>query len=484
MKKIVSVLLALCLLIALFSACQGGQTESGKPKLAAEAQKKKAVASAAASQALQEEEGIKPLRVVTDSYQIRSWFSESKSAPDLGKKAFQEILKHFGGTPNGMEVELEVLPLESGRYEAELTHLRAELMAGAGPDVFLLSGFGGCDAKLPESSLFPNPEHAMASGFFLPLDEYVENASFMDLGKLQKTVMDAGCYEGSRYILPMFYRLPFGDIYREGNPVNPAELPASWDEALVHEEQLVRDNYGMQMFSVGFRQAVFGQIADNVNEELLIEQEELFQRTKEAVELYREMKSHYTPITYDETVNSSWGDIVSGGKATSSVPDETFYAPRNSQGQIAAAVEHWCAVNRNTQHPEDAFFIADILLSKEFLSLERFWGKENTAHDGKGKETKMFWMAATGNVPVYADYLTTGISYRNATTYKNLREALAEAESDIAYVYFTGNVDKEMDRMFREFIDKVDAGEEITDEEIRKATDKCYSTMKMMLAES
>lgn len=268
MKKRVSIVFILCLFLGLFPACRSGETESAGSRLAADVQREKAAASAAASKALQEEEGIQPLRVVTDSYQVQSWFGESKSAPDLGKKAFQEILEHFGGTPNGMEAELEVLSLENGRYEAELTHLRTEIMSGAGPDVFHMSGFGGGIQGLPESTLFPNPENAMASGFFLPLDEYVENARFMELDKLQKTVMDAGCYKGSRYILPMFYRLPVGLLRREEEP---GALPASWDEAVASPDGEIRQQYARAAEEIpGFRETAFGRIADNAGQELLI----------------------------------------------------------------------------------------------------------------------------------------------------------------------------------------------------------------------
>lgn len=129
----------------------------------------------------------------------------------------------------------------------------------------LMSGFGGGDRLLPENTLFQNPEASMKKGLFLPLDEYVEKAQFMDLEKLHTKVMDAGIYEGRRYILPMFYRISFGWTQKI---IDPAELPASWQEAVTSSDGDIRSIYGGNLATASFRQVVFGQTADNYNEEL------------------------------------------------------------------------------------------------------------------------------------------------------------------------------------------------------------------------
>lgn len=202
-----------------------------------------------------------PLRVVTDSYLVADWYSPNPALPEQGKQIFQVMIEHFGGTPNGVQVELEVLPADRSQYEAELTHLRTQIMAGGGPDVFHLSGFGGCIQEQPNPTLFPNPEHAMASGFFLPLDDYIENARFMEFDNFDRAVMDAGRYEDKQYILPMLYRIPAGVLRKEADK---SSLPSSWTEALTCPDDEVREQYSRAAVELpGFREMMFEQIADN-----------------------------------------------------------------------------------------------------------------------------------------------------------------------------------------------------------------------------
>lgn len=478
MKKRVSIAFILCLLLGLFPACRSGETGSSTPKLAAEAQKEKDASSA------QREEGAEVLRVLTDfdclSRSQRQTHIPTTSQAKWGKQTFASILKHFGGTPNGMEVELEVLPTDQELYQAQLTHLRTEIMSGAGPDVFHMSGFGGGIQGLPESTLFPNPENAMASGFFLPLDEYVENARFMELDKLQKTVMDAGCYKGSRYILPMFYRLPVGLLRREEEP---GALPASWDEAVASPDGEIRQQYARAAEEIpGFRETAFGRIADNAGQELLISQEELFARTKEALSLVREFSQGPKGREIDDSIwylDYRLLDSAGDGAAY------TFFTPRNPEGGVNAPIETWCAVNKNTSYPEDAFSIVDMMLSRDFLSAEIFWETRNFMPG----RIELLGYTVPGALPVCDSLMLdtpdpqTGIGWFFVPDAEQ-RKAFQEAEKSVNCAYFTSNLDREIDRMFMELADQVYAGEEVTDEEIRKAAGQCYSTLKMMLAES
>ena len=158
MRKYIAMVLAFLLLCLPLGGCKSHEEESRKPKTMAEAQIEKAQASAAAQE--QENETQDILRVVTD-IDCRSKMMGRSSQASQGKQIFQTILKHFGGVPSSMEVELNVLPMdEGGAYDSELTHIRTELAAGAGPDVFLMSGFGyGIDSfegetYVPNNTLF------------------------------------------------------------------------------------------------------------------------------------------------------------------------------------------------------------------------------------------------------------------------------------------------------------------------------------------
>ena len=84
-----------------------------------------------------------------------------------------------------------------------LQRIRTEIMAGEGPDVFLMRytpawkfAAGGVMIENDYEGtdfLFRYPEKAMETGLFLPLDEYIENnAELGEWDEIVQPVLDAG----------------------------------------------------------------------------------------------------------------------------------------------------------------------------------------------------------------------------------------------------------------------------------------------------
>ena len=115
----------------------------------------------------------------------------------------------------GMETECEflVLPDNTEDRETELTHLRTEIMAGEGPDAFVLSSshprlFLDQQTMDPLEPLFPNVEKSMYSHLFLDLEDMVQNSEIIDLESCNQVVMDVGVTGDGRFLLPVAYDLP------------------------------------------------------------------------------------------------------------------------------------------------------------------------------------------------------------------------------------------------------------------------------------
>lgn len=456
----------------------------------------------------------KVLRVVTDidclslsprlDYDIIT-LSQAQSGLDT----FKNILNYFGDTPNNLTIQLEILPRDSDLYESELTKIRTEIMAGGGPDVFLMSGFGGCDPYLPDNTLFQNPEAAMSSGLFLPLDEYMQQSDFMQTDKFNSTVMSVGKYDGKQYIMPIYYRLPKGVIFKKSSEI---KLPENLDEMLYGSEE-IQNAYIENLLTVGFRGVFFDKIADNANKKLLINKEQLFQRTKKAIMLYAQFceqdfsKRGYGELAYelenaggiisnwqfdpceiielpfDKSRSLGWFGQYFGFFNKSTINQEqypsSYFVPRNTHGGVTASIETWCAINANTDYPEDAFYVLDIFLSQEFQRMEKFWGKE-PEHSIAHNTVPMFWMATMGTIPVQSD-IGTQMTFRRTQLFNEMTEAIIEGQEEVDTVFFTSNLDREIDSMFHEFILKIEAGEELSDEDIRRRTDRCWSALRMML---
>lgn len=105
------------------------------------------------------------------------------------------------GVDSGIEVRIQRLPDDKAEREIEIQKLRTEIMAGKGPDVYLMDGgeeYG--EEFLP---LLENPYQTMQSGALAPLDELMEEDSYWEDDTYSDVILKAGQYDGHQYILPM-----------------------------------------------------------------------------------------------------------------------------------------------------------------------------------------------------------------------------------------------------------------------------------------
>ena len=126
----------------------------------------------------------------------------------LSSERFDELvhtaIEQFNTAYEDIKFEIEWLPKEGEAREIRLEQLRVEMMAGKGPDIFILP----TTVQFHRENLILDVEQAMRNGLFADLSEYYDADD--DLGKevLATEVMDAGVVGGRRYVLPLRYNLP------------------------------------------------------------------------------------------------------------------------------------------------------------------------------------------------------------------------------------------------------------------------------------
>ena len=123
-----------------------------------------------------------PLRICVDANSVGT---NPKSCETI-MQSFLETVAMMGGPS---DVVLEIVPRSGVERETAIDRIRTEIMSGKGPDVFIVPCGDGYLTSEP--SLFPVPEKTLEAGIFLPLDEYIENAQFMDWDKQTAVVMEA-----------------------------------------------------------------------------------------------------------------------------------------------------------------------------------------------------------------------------------------------------------------------------------------------------
>ena len=176
MKKILTLLIVIALLIVLFCSCSEKQELKGdSPKHEISSEKKK----------------------------ISVLFTKSDSGFLIHEYRFN-IAKRILEETYGIEVERYYVPgyedSTENLYQYEprgvfYEKLYAEMIAGKGPDVFLFGAYG----------TFFDLYKKFDAGAFYDLNEFIENDEDFDIDEYEDILLDVGVYKGKRYLFPITY---------------------------------------------------------------------------------------------------------------------------------------------------------------------------------------------------------------------------------------------------------------------------------------
>lgn len=403
-------------------------------------------------------ESGEPLRLCVD---LHLGFSFTPSdGYESAVKRFLSTVAEKGGPEN---VTVEVIPDEGAERESALTRIRTEIMSGGGPDVFI------CNCPAPEQdeepALFPFPEKAMSGGTFLPLDDLIEKAQFTEWEKLTPAVMDAGKNESGQVLLPLVYSLPM--TFFRSSDVKPYPADTAWAQVAAGDDPVLAASMdpllsSLLFYSFGgesYFSYTWKDIADYSDEKLLVSEEQVLQRAKEAISLLH--GEHDTPLPHfrgvmdrrmfdpDVTLDPQTKELRQGIYPSDPVTMVPLYC---DQGGAVAAIRAFAGINANTERPEDAFFILDVLLSRETQEHSELYTD--------------IW--GTGAWPVYE-----GIDF-------NLREetlaAFQETRSQISGARFHTSLDTKLGSILSQY--------ELPDAALSEIVADTYREMQTLLAES
>lgn len=420
----------------------------------------------------------KKLWVVTDLGYDWSWGGELEMNEDRAKMDFQAMRDYFGGLPEDLEVELEVLPVNDTDLNARLTRLKTEILAGGGPDVFLL----GCNYPgggfLNRERVFPNPEKAMYAGFFLPLDEYIENARFMEWDKFTPVVMEAGRSEEGQILLPLRYNTNVLVAKKEDLG---EKVPENWDEAVEGDNPVYRKGYGWAAYND--LPGVFPRVIDNKTEELLITKEELLHRIEQGLTCpspFADIRAEFSTLVPSQKswVVDVWGEY---NLWETDLENNVFLPLRNTEGGYTAHVTIYGAVNRNTDFPQEAFTVLDMLFSKEMQRGEAVGNMY-----GHGPFNLIYLFSNMSGVPVHEDLYNDKDNSVDRLTYvtEEAFQKFDKVRKEITDVYFPTDMESEIGDMYWEFFyNEVIKGEERS-KNLEQAVSETYDRIWMMLGES
>lgn len=364
----------------------------------------------------------------------------------------------------GLKAELVVIPGNRDEAEIKVSEIRTEILAGEGPDVFLIYNR---DPLIwlaePTPSLFPNPEKAMHTGVFLPLDSYMENARYYNPEHYNQIIMEAGKTEEGQCLLPLTYE--YRVSYLEEHQDNPIQMPLpSW-------ESLVSGEAGIPSTMLRFVNYSFfdllGEYADYENKKMLISEEELYEYVREAID-YGKLAENGP-----EAEGMVWAEETCAADVLKQPSDfmqnsNSFLALPNRNGGINANISSYVGINKNTTKPSQAFSFLDLLLSDEIMTYSGFWVEEENKFKGSGVILDSFGVSVNEKeFEIWCKLLPD-----------DTEKAFRELNSQISSVRFYSDLDLELQSM-RDKCREADGDEE----KQREIVGETYERMEMKLAE-
>ena len=261
-----------------------------------------------------------------------------------------------------------------------IDQLQTEMMAGQGPDIFILpcdDGFG-----FNETRLIENVEKGMVTGLFADLSQLYDQDETLEKDLLLEKVMDAGMMDGKRYILPLRYQYPIilaleDELQGAGLDISElAQNSETFLSTVIAQEGNAWHVSGANVFAANLSN-VFPSLCDYNTGEVYLDEETLTDTLSQYMELLSTLDQE--SIEADGVV---WPYYLSPDRPldTLFLSDDLFMyldvayaqyqelvaAPFAAQdGSIVANVSYYGAVSANCAAVEEAYEFLKLLLSKK-----------------------------------------------------------------------------------------------------------------------
>ena len=267
------------------------------------------------------------------------------------------------------DIEIEIISLSNkpSEREMQMQQIKSEIVAGEGPDVFILpceypgSTVDDEGGSVHLEAFFSDVEEAMANNLFLPLDEYLASAQFYKEEDMVASVVEAGRNDQGQVVVPLLYTYSLFIVDRNKLENPDANLAFQDIESMLNsdEEEFTRTVKGSALFWVS---NIFTDIADYSSVELLVGRDTLAANLKNlATRPFVETGVLIDGLPeFEETLLNARMLSAWEKESEQAVP---VYIP-NESGGITALVTAYAAVNSNTLYPKAAASFVDVMFSE------------------------------------------------------------------------------------------------------------------------
>lgn len=278
----------------------------------------------------------------------------------------KEAAKYMKEQTPQVSITIRELPADGEERELEIERLRTQIMAGKGPDVYLINSASDGATQM-EAPLFSNPYKTMQSGALASLDRYMESDSYWEEGSYREEFLLPGKYQGQQYIIPLSCNFNILASDQEEIPVTETDTLEDW---LAKAEGAADPGFEAAMYGLENISGNWFQPAADYDEGKV-----LFD--KEAWETFG-MNFLQKKLQWVESGLEDTGEgyqITDLNFATTGMPQmRSARIIPDIQGNRMAAIRCFGAVGMSSDHKEEAYRFLMLFLNDEIKSAHQEQG--------------------------------------------------------------------------------------------------------------
>jgi len=308
--------------------------------------------------------------------------------PSIGINAqIQYYIDQFQTEHPNVTITLDILPYNEPQRTEYVKDLYKTIEAGEGPDIYLLPNQDIVQSQnyWQIEPLFPDVELAMRAGVFADISQNYNLDMKLGKSALQKTVMDAGVVDGSRYVLPLQYEVNtvyyFPALINENAELNMENCTVSdlmqyaIDSGDISVASSVDSNSSRAHDALI---TTFSNLIDYDSGEVKLtsdELEEYLSTYRKFAEIFSSSYQVYGGVYLDNVekvvdyapikVNTLMGGIAFSAFAKQTGTTLKMAPLRTDDGDVIATVAYWGAIGSDCQNVETAYEFLRIFLTEE-----------------------------------------------------------------------------------------------------------------------
>lgn len=349
----------------------------------------------------------------TEAGPAELWVLTEKTYWDGMNDQAKTLIKEFEAEMDGISVRLEIMPTDQEERAIYLESLRAQIMAGKGPDIYLLPTGDVLSLDYPKESvrvepLFQDISLSMSNQLYYDISAFYDSDTELGKEALVTEVMDAGKLGDARYVLPLRFDMPVICVDTEALEASPLDMQILQSDYTELLRSVLSRNDGIWISGVSYESGLgfFTEAIDYENKEVLLSPEKLARQLENEVLIRIKRQSPLSNVliadyirldtmmeraAYPVQVTSLFHAMSYTAIEKSLERDLTVIPLHNAEGLVTATVSYYGAVGASCDDPEFAY-----RLLRKFLLEESQWEQNRSEKKGSREAAQTYGLVGPG----------------------------------------------------------------------------------------